>query len=70
MYAFLGIVLYFFGNMYIFYRMCKKVSDFFIINPNGLPKELPSDIEEFKQIVGEEAFDELYKKYQDGNFDK
>jgi hypothetical protein len=67
LYLFLGVVLFAVGSVIIMFRSINKVVYFFKCNPNGLPSKLPEEVQEFKDHVGEEQFQELYDKFQKEN---
>lgn len=63
LYLFLGLLVFFVGSVFIMYRAVDKVIYFFKCNPNGLPNELPEYIQEFKDHIGEEKFQQLYDDF-------
>lgn len=66
-YIILGIIAFTLGSLIIMYRETSKVVEYFSENPNGLPNKLPDNIQNFKELVGEEQFQELYDKFQKEN---
>lgn len=66
LYLCLGVVLYVVGSLIIMAVNVNKVVSYFIEHPDGLPKDLPPHVKEFKDHIGEDKFDELYKDFQEG----
>ncbi len=64
-YLSLGVIIYFLGSFFIFIRSINKVVNFFKEHPTQLPVKLPKYIQEVKDDLGEEVFNEMYKKVQE-----
>lgn len=66
-YLLLGVLAYVIGSLIIIAVNVKRVVNFFADNPDNLPNKLPDNIQDFKEHIGEDRFDELYKQFQERN---
>lgn len=67
LYIFLGFMLYYVGSFILFVISVHKLTTFFEEYPNGLPAKLPKHVQESKDLMGEDGFNDFYKRCQDRN---
>ena len=66
-YLLVGVLVYFVGHFIILYIAATKLILYFRENPHSLPEKLPDNIQEFKDQLGEDRFNEVYKLFQERN---